>query len=636
MSDIVMWNGSKRLQTCVTDVAKNTVTIRSLDWDRDRFDIEFGLSDGTTYNAYLIFGADKTALVETSHEKFRGPFMEVLKEQLAKAGRGVDYILCSHTEPDHSGLVGDVVALYPDAVVIGSKVCISFLKNLVHSPFKEKVVKGGEKIDLGGGHVLEFVMAPNLHWPDTIFTYDHATGIMYTCDAFGMHYCSEDPYDSHLEPLDSHYRYYYDCLMRPNAKSVCVALRKVKDLPYTAIGTGHGPMLRYNVPELVGRYKSWSEDMTKSPTSVAVLYTPDYGFSDRLSQTLAHGITKAGVATEMVDMLSVDPMTGVATEMVDMLSVDPMEGLQGSQYILGYVMGGVATEMVDILSVDPMELAETVGRSAGLVVMAPPSDSEECRAALNTMVTALKKQKVLIAESFGGRDEPVDTLLQSLVGVGVEPLGDPLRVKDVPTEGIYQLFEEAGTDMAQALTQKDHIAQIKAAMSTDVAKALARVSGGLYIVTAAHPDAKSAMVASWVAQASFEPLGLTIAVAKDRAIESLMQVGDVFVLNCLAEGEYGPTLKHFLQRFPAGADRFEGVDWTPLPGCGTPVLGNATAYMQCKVVSRMETADHWVTYAEVVDGQVLQPEKQTAVHRRKEQESDGDCMLWVLQVANYY
>ena len=84
-----------------------------------------------------------------------------------------------------------MVARYPDAVVLGSKVCLAFLENLMHTPFASRQVKGGDTVDLGGGHVMEFVMAPNLHWPDTMFTYDHATGVMYTCDAFGMHYCSE-------------------------------------------------------------------------------------------------------------------------------------------------------------------------------------------------------------------------------------------------------------------------------------------------------------------------------------------------------------------------------------------------------------------------------------------------------------
>jgi flavorubredoxin len=86
-----------------------------------------------------------------------------------------------------------------------------------------------------------------------MFTYDHGTGVMYTCDAFGLHFCTADPYDSELAPMEPHYRFYYDCLMLPNAKSVTTALRKCKDLPFSIIANGHGPLLRYNVQELVGR-----------------------------------------------------------------------------------------------------------------------------------------------------------------------------------------------------------------------------------------------------------------------------------------------------------------------------------------------------------------------------------------------
>ncbi|EFJ49873.1 hypothetical protein VOLCADRAFT_89311 [Volvox carteri f. nagariensis] len=597
MSQVVMWSEGKRLQTQVEDgfigasqglrgpstvvglvlptegegvlpIAEDTITIRSLDWDRDRFDIEFGLENGTTYNAYLIYGADKTALVDASHEKFHNLFLEVyhfvqlrgegaLQAELKAAGRSLDYIFVSHTEPDHSGLVPAVLDLHPEAVVCGSKVCISFLQNLTHRPFKAQAVKGGDKVDLGGGHVIEFVMAPNLHWPDTMFSFDHATGVMFTCDAFGMHYCSEQPFDADVKAILPHYRFYYDCLMKPNAKSVTTALRKVKDLPYTLIANGHGPLLRYNVSELVGDYGRWSAALGKGSTSVAVLYCSDYGFSDRLSQTLAKGITKAGVATDMIDLLSVDPQ----------------------------------------------ELVAVVGRSAGIVLMSPPRDSADARTSLAALSSAVKpRTKVVIAESYGGRDEPVDVLAASLVDVGAELLAPPLRIKDLPAQSTYQLFEEEGTDLAQALTAKETLARKKAAMSSDVAKALARLSSGLYVVTAQHNNARSAMVASWVSQASFEPLGLTISVAKDRAIESLMQVGDSFVLNCLGEDSYAPLLKHFLQRFAPGADRFEGVSWFPAPETKCPVLAEGIAYMECRVV---------------INGNVTNTAARTAVHRRK-------------------
>ena len=86
-----------------------------------------------------------------------------------------------------------------------------------------------------------------------MFSFDHATGVMYTCDAFGAHYATDAPFDTELASLSPHFRFYYDCLMRPNARSVLTALRKVKDLDYTTIATGHGPIIRYNLEELVGR-----------------------------------------------------------------------------------------------------------------------------------------------------------------------------------------------------------------------------------------------------------------------------------------------------------------------------------------------------------------------------------------------
>lgn len=571
MSEIVNWGAkSNRLQTQVLDLGQDTVCIRCLDWDRDRFDIEFGLQNGTTYNSYLIFG-DKVALVDASHEKFNNLYMRALKEQLEEKGRKIDYIVVSHTEPDHSGLIPPVLDLFPDATVIGSKVCIAFLKNLTLREFSSRVVKGGDKLELGAGHELEFVMAPNLHWPDTMFSYDPATGIMYTCDAFGMHYCSEDPLDTDLEAIEPHYRFYYDCLMRPNARSVLTALRKVKDIEYRMIGTGHGPVLSYNVPELVGQYRDWSTAVGKAPATVAVLYSSDYGYSDRLSQTMARGITKSNVATEMVD----------------------------------------------VLSIDAQELREIIGKSAGVVLFAPPTSSSDAQRSIGILMSAIKgKQKVMICESYGGSDEPVDTLLSSFLNSGVEPVIDPIRIKSEPDEGLFQKIEEAGTDLAQSIVEKTVIDNKKSHMPADIAKAIARLSTGLYVVTASRNSAKSAMIASWVSQASFKPLGLTIAVAKDRAIESLLQVGDTFVLNCLGEKNYNRIMKHFLQRFEAGQDRFEGIEWIPASN-GSPILKDAIAFMECKVVSRMETGDHWITYCEIEEGNVSSQDERTAVHRRK-------------------
>ena len=562
----------KRLSMQVASIAEDTTTLRSQDWDRDRFDIEFGLQNGTTYNSFLIRG-DKTALVDTSHAKFRQQYLDTLKGEIDPAK--IDYIVVSHTEPDHSGLIKDVLELAPNAVVVGAKVAIAFLKELIHTPFESQVVKSGETLDLGQGHTLEFINAPNLHWPDTIFTYDHKTGILYTCDAFGAHYCTEDTFDADLDALLPDFRFYYDCLMGPNARSVVSAMKRMDKLDgdITTIATGHGPLLRHNLDELTGRYREWSQKKSNAETLVAVFYVSDYGYSDRISQAIARGISKTGVGVEMIDLRSTDAQ----------------------------------------------DVAEIVSRATGIVIGMPPSTgkgSEETRAALGTILASVSDKKTFgLFESYGGDDEPIDTLQTKLQDLELKVAFDPIRVKDTPSEATYQLCEETGTDLGQDLAQSKKIKKIKA-LDADLQKALGRISSGLYIITATKGDVQSAMLASWITQASFEPLGFTVAVAKDRAIESLMQVGDTFVLNILEEGNYQPLMKHFLKRFPPGADRFAGVRTRPANN-NSPILADALAYLECKVSSRMELSDHWLVYCIVDDGKVSKEEATTAVHHRR-------------------
>ncbi|PHJ56909.1 DeoR family transcriptional regulator [Nostoc linckia z18] len=560
----------KRLTIQTVEIAQDTTAIRSLDWDRDRFDIEFGLQNGTTYNSFLIRG-EQTALVDTSHEKFRQLYFDTLTGLINP--KEIDYLIISHTEPDHSGLVKDLLQMAPDITVVASKVAIQFLEDLVHQPFKRRIVKNGDRLDLGNGHEFEFVIAPNLHWPDTIFSFDHKTKILFTCDAFGMHYCSDTTFDEDLKTLEADFKYYYECLMGPNARSVLSALKRMAELKTIAtIATGHGPLLSHNVEELVGRYRTWSQNQAKPETTIGIFYVSEYGYGDRLAQAIANGISKTNVGIEIVDL--------------------------GSE-------------------VDLQELRELVGRCAGLVVGLPPASSAaSIQAALSTILgSAKEKQAIGVFESGGGDDEPIDPLLSKFRNLGLTTVFPAIRIKETPTENIYKLCEEAGTDLGQWVTRDRSIKAMKS-LGADLDKALGRLSGGLYIITAKKGDVSSAMLASWVAQASFKPLGFSIAVAKDRAIESLMQVGDRFVLNVLEEGNFQPLMKHFLKRFAPGADRFQGVRTQPAEN-GAPILTDALAYMECEVVSRMDCGDHWAVYSTVYAGRVSKPDALTAVHHRK-------------------
>ncbi|BAZ45754.1 flavin reductase-like, FMN-binding protein [Chondrocystis sp. NIES-4102] len=556
-----------RLTIQNVEIAADTRAIRCLDWDRDRFDIEFGLQNGTTYNSFIIKG-EKLALVDTSHAKFRQTYLQLVTGLIDPTQ--LDYLIISHTEPDHSGLVKDILALAPQVTVVGAKVAIQFLENMVHQSFKHQIVKNGDRLDLGKGHELEFVSAPNLHWPDTIFTYDHLTQILYTCDAFGMHYCDEPTFDEDLDLIEADFEYYYECLMKPNARSVLAAIKRLGKLELNTIATGHGPLLQYHRAELVDRYEQWSQAQTKTETLVALFYSEDYGYSDHLARAIAHGITRTGVAVELVDWNN--------------------------------------TEL--------QEVRELVTQAAGIVIGMPPQSDTEAHAILSTILAAVhSKQAIALFESGGGEDEPIFPLRNKFQENGLIEAFPPILIKECPNQIINQICDEAGTDLGQWLTRDRTVKQIKA-IDNSLEKALGRISNGLYIITAVKGEIKSAMVASWVTQASLMPLGIAIAVAKDRAIESFLQVGDRFVLNILEEGNYQHLIRHFLKRFPPGADRFAGIKTVPASN-GSPIIAESLAYIECEVSNRLECSDHWLVYSTVQAGRVAKLDVLTAVHHRK-------------------
>jgi flavorubredoxin/flavin reductase (DIM6/NTAB) family NADH-FMN oxidoreductase RutF len=570
-----------RLSLQCEPIGADTTAIRSLDWDRSRFDIEFGLRNGTTYNSFLVRG-ERTALIDTSHLKFEGSWLPLLQEQIDP--RAIDHLIVSHTEPDHSGLIGHLIDLNPEIEIVGSKVAIQFLDNQVHRPFRSRAVKSGEELDLGTNpnsgvaHRFEFLSAPNLHWPDTIFSFDHGTGILYTCDAFGLHYCSGDLFDVDPGAIAPDFRFYYECLMGPNARSVLQAMKRMDSLPpITTIAVGHGPLLRDHLNLWLDDYRAWSSERSSGEAYAAVCYVSQYGFCDRLSQAIARGIQKAGAAVQLVDLRATDPQ----------------------------------------------ELSALVGEASAVVVPTwPASPDADLQASIGTLLAALKpKQWVACYDAFGGNDQPIDTVAGQLRSLGQKSAFEPLRIRQVPQTGDYQRCEEAGTDLGQLLTKARTIAAMKA-LDGDLDKALGRLSGGLYVVTANQSDGEGgsrsgAMVASWVSQASFEPPGITVAVAKDRAIEALMQVGDRFVLNILREDNHQSLLRHFLRRFPPGADRFAGVNVLEGAAAGGPVLGDALAFLGCRVAQRLEGPDHWIIYAVVEEGNVADTNADTAVHHRK-------------------
>lgn len=553
-------------------IAANTEAMRSRSWQRLRFEIEYALERGTTSNSYLIRG-DRLALIDFPGESFADSFLATLEQRVDPAQ--LNYIILGHINPNRAATLKALLEKAPDAIVVCSNPAAQALEDLLPDQLpKIQVVRGGEaEIDLGKGHRLRFIPVPTPRWPEALWTYDEYTQVLYSNKFFGMHLCDSAVYDLSWQDLLSDRRHYYDCLMAPNARQVSVALDKLSAFTVRMFAPVHGPIVRYHTRELLQTYQEWSQQQKGKELAVTLIYASAYGNTATIAQTLAHGMTKAGVAVESINAEQADP-EDIKT------ALEKSAGfLIGSPTLGGHAPTQIQTALGIILS------------------------------------TASKTQLAGVFGSFGWSGEAIDLLESKLKDGGYSLAFDPIRVKFKPTESTLQYCEEVGTDFAQAL-KKVKRAKAPRTPATSVEQAVGRLVGSLCIVTTRKGDASSAMLASWVSQATFTPPGFTVAVAKDRAIESLMYPGNPFVLNILAEGSHLGPMKHFLKPFGPGEDRFAGVETQDAEN-GCPVLKEAIAYLECEVDNRMECGDHWVVYATINNGEVLQADAKTAVHVRK-------------------
>jgi len=285
----------KRTDDRIIDITDDVKWIGILDYDITTFDIVMTTEFGTTYNSYFI-NAEKKALIEVAKVKFSDTYFKKLKS--VTDPKDISYIILDHTEPDHSGSLGMLLEMAPDATVVGSGNAIRYLEEIVNVPFKSQVVKDGDTIDLGN-KTLKFISAPNLHWPDTIYTWLEEDKVLFTCDSFGAHYCDYDMKDELNEDYLFALKYYFDVILRPFSRFMIKAIEKIKPLDYQYICTGHGPILRDNrqkVVELTEKYAREYLDTVenKAKRSILIAYVSAYGYSKQAAEIISKGILETG------------------------------------------------------------------------------------------------------------------------------------------------------------------------------------------------------------------------------------------------------------------------------------------------------------------------------------------------------
>lgn len=270
------------------------------------FDIIMKSDYGTTYNAYIVKGSEKTVLFETSKVKFFDEHFANIKEICDPAT--IDYIVVNHTEPDHTGSVEKLLQFAPNAEVLGSGTAITFLKEIVNKPFCHRVVTEKDKIDIGG-MTLNFLSVPMLHWPDSMYTYIPEISALFTCDSFGCHYADDKVFNDEMTgDFTPAYKYYFDNIIGPYKQPHMVnALNKIKDLDIKFIGNGHGPVLRSNIQKYIDMYRDWCEPEVKTDKTVAIAYVSAYGYTTSLANAIKTGLEQGGIKQiELFDLVTDD------------------------------------------------------------------------------------------------------------------------------------------------------------------------------------------------------------------------------------------------------------------------------------------------------------------------------------------
>lgn len=275
------------------------------------FDIIMYTEFGTTYNSYVLKTEAGTVLFETAKAKFFEEYVAEL-EQITDIG-DIDYLVVDHTEPDHAGSVEKLLDLNPNMKVVGTGCAINFLKNIVNRDFYSISVKDNETMKIGE-KTLRFLVVPNLHWPDTMYTYIEEDKTLVTCDSFGSHYGFKGILRSRVTDEEGYMRatkYYFDAIIGPFKPYMQKALKRVRELSVDMICTGHGPVLDVKIPEILDIYESWCR--TENPNerkTVIIPYVSAYGYTKELGEIIASGIRDSGpVDVRLYDMVEADPET---------------------------------------------------------------------------------------------------------------------------------------------------------------------------------------------------------------------------------------------------------------------------------------------------------------------------------------
>lgn len=375
------------------------------------FDIIMETKFGTSYNSYLVKG-EKIALIDAAHSNYAEDFIENITEVADL--KDINYIIVNHTEPDHSGNLVKLLEINPDIEVVGSTAAIKNLGGIMNREFKNRVVKDKDTLDLGNGLIMEFIIAPNLHWPDTMFTYLPSRKVLFSCDFLGTHFCEPRILDTKVKDLDdfkAEQLNYFNCIFSPFKSFVRSGLKKIETLDIDMVCNSHGPVLTSLIKETVQSYYDWSEPEERG-NDAAIFYVSAYGYTKKMAEILENSLKTNGIRAVSYDIIKHD---------INYLAVAMNQA--------GAVLFGSPTINRDALKPvwDMIAMTEAIG---------------------------VKNKPAMVFGSYGWSGEACKMLVNRLNDLKYHVINDGIRVVFNPTEEDKATLEVAAKEMAELIKKQ--------------------------------------------------------------------------------------------------------------------------------------------------------------------------------------
>ncbi|MDA8124777.1 MAG: flavodoxin domain-containing protein [Deltaproteobacteria bacterium] len=384
-------------------VTEDVWWVGAIDWNIREFH-GYQTQRGTTYNAYLIM-ADKVTLIDT----VKAPFKEEMLARIASVvdPARIDYIVSNHAELDHSGCLPEVIAAVKPEKVYASAVGVKTLEELLHFGGILTAVKDGESLSLGN-RTLTFLETRMLHWPDSMFTYLQEEQLLFSQDAFGMHYASLERFDDESDPaiLDYEAATYYANILLPYSPLVLKLLERVTGLglAFRCIAPDHGPIWRKDIAGIIGRYGKWAAQ--KPEAKAVVVYGTMWHSTEKMALAIGEGLAAGGLRVKLMSMDAVHR----------------------------------SDVLYEILCAGALAVGSSTLNNQMLPVMAD----------VMTYLRGLKPRNLLGAAfgSYGWSGEAVKQLEEILTEMKVESAGEGIREKNAPDDEVLSRCYALGLKMA--------------------------------------------------------------------------------------------------------------------------------------------------------------------------------------------